>query len=472
MLKEIAFFASSRLFSQVLGMVTAFLRPKLLAPEMFGIWSLFRLVVSFGAYLHLGSHAAMRYGIPKLEGDQREDEIERLKGAVFWGSMALNLIAASVFLALAVAMTDWSQPVRFGCAVSAILLLSMNWWDYCNDVCKGRGDFASVSKANYIAAIIQLLSVLALTWAFGIYGTLFALPVPMWFVIAYYRRQRSIGLGRGVHVGVFIAAIRIGFPIVLFDIIELLVRSADRLLISTYLSHEQLGLYSLAATLLGFLLNVPGASKEIMETRMMRESATIDHEHLFHRYGVLPVVRMAYFMPLVLGPTTLILPPAIHLFLPNYVASIPVIEILIPSAFFLGVSIPLRSILVARHWQLQACWLGVLALLFNIAVNMAFLISGYGIAGVALGTGLSFLVLAFGSLLFVHWKHGAPWSVFLQSMGKILVPFIFMCLLLWVVPRLTIGWFLHPWIILFAQVGILGAGALMQMSLARWYGWI
>ncbi|MCD6416053.1 MAG: hypothetical protein J7M08_05095, partial [Planctomycetes bacterium] len=60
----VAKYSSGRFYRMGLGLITAFIRPKLLSPEYYGIWTLLKLIPNYLSYAHGGTRTAMRYLIP------------------------------------------------------------------------------------------------------------------------------------------------------------------------------------------------------------------------------------------------------------------------------------------------------------------------------------------------------------------------------------------------------------------------
>lgn len=118
-LHSILWFASSNAFRQLLGAVTAFLRPLLLSPEHFGIFSLLRALPMYAQRLHLGARSGLRYLTPRLEGRGQGRRVWLLRGTVLKFSLVMNVLLASSLIGIASLSTDLMIELRIGLVLTA-----------------------------------------------------------------------------------------------------------------------------------------------------------------------------------------------------------------------------------------------------------------------------------------------------------------------------------------------------------------
>lgn len=100
----IARYAGSKAYAFTMRILTGFMRPFLLAPELFGIWNLLALILQYVEYyLHLGCRGAMRFRLARLFAEKKTDEANQVVGAAYKGSLASHAIGSIATLILAVA---------------------------------------------------------------------------------------------------------------------------------------------------------------------------------------------------------------------------------------------------------------------------------------------------------------------------------------------------------------------------------
>lgn len=143
-------------------------------------------------------------------------------------------------------------------------------------------------------------------------------------------------------------------------------------------------------------------------------------------------MNTAYLMPFVIGPSILLLPPVVHVLLPNYAPGITAAQILLIGGYFLATTHAMRGIIVAQRLQFKAALVAFFILLVNVFLSVAAVRLGYGIEGVAAASSLSFLMMFASLLTFVWWQMRREEHGMSTRFYWFFVPFPVMCLLLFI----------------------------------------
>lgn len=444
-LKSILWFASSNVFRQALGAVATLLRPILLSPELFGLFSTLRLLPTYGTYLHLGARHAMRYLTPQYEAHGEHDRANELRATVLAGSFALNAIFALVLLGLA-ALTDWQIEVRIGLAIcAAIVLLDALFEHYVAEM-KAFQRFRDVGVTNYLTAIVSLVVSAALIFSLGFYGAMLAEGVVTGIMLLYLARRGLLKVQRGFDRRVFAGAIAFGSPTLLFEGTLLMMRTTDRVVIAAGLGYEQVGLYALGAMMMGYVMHIPGATREVMEARLFQHRLTMPAADAVTAFVLRPMKMVALTMPAVIGPMVLLLPPFIGWLMPEYREGIRATQVLMLGGYFLAVSFPIRGVLVAYGWQTWGASVLLGAVTLHAGISLALVQAGFGIVGVAVSAGLSFLAAGVGLFCLVVLKLPTRPPELFASAVHMLLPFPLMLGFLRLATEFGtwLGWSLWP----------------------------
>ncbi|MDY0269129.1 MAG: polysaccharide biosynthesis C-terminal domain-containing protein [Trichloromonas sp.] len=388
----IARYASSNLFRQVLGVVNAFLKPKLLSPELFGLWNLLSLIPNYAQYIHLGSRSALRYQIPANRGRPREAENGGLIGAVYYGTLALSLLLAAGLL-LAAVWLPLATAAQVGLATMAAVVLLTWYFDFQVTLLKATEQFRLLGTVNFFQAGLLSLLNLVLILALGLYGLYAALLISSLAGVGYIRARYRPPRFAPYRHRVFLELVRTGLPIMAFSMSALLIRTADRFLIAGFLGLEALGYYGIATMAFNLLMQIPGASREVLEPKLMQAFAHGESEALLGEYLVQPLLVMAYVVPALLGTAILLLPGAVTWLLPRYLAGVPAAQLLLVGGYFLALTYVLRGVIVAQGQQWAAALLTLAVTGANLGAGLLLLRLGLGLPGVALASGGSFLLL-------------------------------------------------------------------------------
>lgn len=436
--KTITKYGSSNLFYQIFNLGNALLKPKLLSPELLGLWSLLNLIPQYSTYLHLGSRTSMRYQLPKYLAEGKDEACRETMGAVYYGTLALSIIAASILTVFSL-MSPLGREARWGIWTMTSVLMMSCFFLYQVCVLKAYQRFDILSNVNYIrAALLSVLNVVLILF-FGIYGLYAAIFVTSLSILLYLKyRYRMPHPGPYGHRR-FIGLIRQGFPIMIYNVGGILVASSDKLIISALLGLEQLGYYGIAAMTLNFLMQVPGASREVVESKLIEMMAT-DRKKAVEQYLLRPLMVTAYLIPFFIGSGVILLPEAVKLLFPNYLPGVEAAQIILLGGFPLSLSYVLRGGIVASNIQGGASLIMLTSALINFLASWLLVQFGWGLSGIALSSAFSFLFL-FLSLQIILTRKIRLWDSW-QGIITVFYPFAFMLLFLFVAKKffLLVGW--------------------------------
>ncbi|MEE8574197.1 MAG: oligosaccharide flippase family protein [Thermodesulfobacteriota bacterium] len=427
--KTIIKYSSSTIYRRVLGIFTAFLRPKLLSLELYGLWSLINIIPNYITFLPFGSRTAMRYEIPFNESAGATDRNEIIKGSVFRGTLVISIIASLALIAFSF-KPGLGTEVRWGLITMALVVLLFWYYEYFITVLKSYQNFSLITRSHYLGTTVLCVSTIVLLFFFSIYGLYLSLLLTHVVVIYYLRSRHRLNLTPGFDLSVFLSLIKKGFPITLFSITTMLIRTSDKLVIGYFLGIKELGYYGIAIMVFSFLIDIPGASREVLEPKLLQSFGSGEKEKGLYEYFLKPLVSSAYLLPFIIGPAVIMLPVVIPLILPRYIPGIVPAEIIVIGSYFLSISYIIRGTIVASGLQLSAAKINIFTLAINVIINIILIKAGYGLIGVAIGSSLSFLFLLVCLLLLVKKKCGGIDHNWAPTISAILWPFPVMCVIL------------------------------------------
>ncbi len=401
--RTIAYYAVSRGYRRILGFLLAFLRPKLLGPENFGLWTLLRLIPSYAAYSQLGTHEALRYLVPYHRGRNEQHQVQAIEETVFTFSFLASLLVSTSIIAIALVF-DFETKVRLGLMAMAVVTFLIWFYEYFLFVLKGHEAFSLVTRTNYFEITVIFLITVPSLYYFGIYGLFFSVPLSYLLTLLYMRFHFTFQLRFGFNYPLFLKLLKKGFPIMAMAFLIGLVSTSDRFLVSILLGVEQTGYYGMAALAIGFLMDAPGAAREVMEPRLMKSKDHLSASETAFIYIFNPMRSTAYLMPFLIGPVFLLTPCLIEFILPKFQASVMVTQILCIGAFFFSLTNPLLAVIYSHDWQVKVIPFAISAIIINIIVSIYLVYLGFGILGVAISSVLSFAVLLLSLYMFLHSK--------------------------------------------------------------------
>ncbi len=451
--KDITRYSSSKIYIQLLGVFNAFIKPKLLSPELFGLLNILNLIPRYASYAHLGSRDSLRYKIPYNEAKNEFQKNSELKGSVFYGSLYINLFIAFLLIIFSL-KGNFSLEVRLGILAMAFLVLATWYYEYYISLLKSYQIFKLIASSNYLKATVTCFLGVILIYFFSIYGAYLISIISLIVVIFYFLVKHPLGFHIKFRFKVFEDLVRQGLPIMLFNISSELMRTSDRIIVSYFLGIEQLGYYGIAAMIISSLIQIPGAARDVIEPRLMQDLDNNSEEKILNEYFFKPLFNTAYLLPFLIGPVFFLLPLIIPLVLPRYVPGILPAQINVIGCYFLLMSYPARGIIVANNWQLKASTILVLTLFVNITLNIFFLKLEMGLKGVAIGSSVSFLILFISLLLFIGKRSTNTYKDWTTNIKGLCLPFPVMCASILLVENLSKIVQVNYYLIVFIKIAI------------------
>ncbi|MCC6346888.1 MAG: oligosaccharide flippase family protein, partial [Nitrospirales bacterium] len=266
---SIARYTSSSIYQRVCGIINTFIKPRLLSPELYGIWNILALVATLATYLHLGSRNALFYRIPYAKGRGNHEKIAAIEASAFYGSLSVTLIAVAGVLLYAL-FREQTDAVRVGVFVIAGLIL-LNWYfDFYFVYLTAHQDFMLPIRMNYLKATLAVVLNAVLIYFFGIYGLYLAALLTVLFGVAVFRKVRPLEFRSEFHAGTFRELVAGGMPVMLYNITNELVSTSDKIIVAYFLGSEQLGFYSITGLVFNFLMQIPGDARDVIEPDLMK----------------------------------------------------------------------------------------------------------------------------------------------------------------------------------------------------------
>jgi len=443
--QNLTHYTLSVFFRTIVSFLNTVIRPRLLNPQWFGLWSLLNVIPSYSSYLHLGSREYMRFAVPRLLAQGDREAVHRIESSVFWGALIPNLGVAAALVVLA-AISRFETDLRIGLVAMAVLTVLTCVYEYCAALMKGRQMFRVLARGVYLRNSAQLLLSVLLMFYFGVYGLFIALPSALIIALLYLRTCYPFERVGRFSLPVYYEMVREGYPLAVSGFLLTLMVTAGRLLVAGYLTTEEVGYYALSTLALTGLLHFPGAAREVVEPRIMEEADALRDPAVLDRYLYRPLAINACYLPLIIGPLYFLLPVLINWILPLYTKGIVPLQITLFGFYFLAVFFPLRGIIVANHLQKRAAGLMVFCVLVNIGFSLVALETGFGIIGVAVANSASYAVLLVAMAFLLRRCCGIRFP--LEKIWLAIVAFPLLCAAIWA-SRVWV----EPWV----GTGLIGA---------------
>lgn len=375
---------------------------RFLGPADYGSVAAFATFLAYGAFLDLGLFNGQNREIPVLRGAGQDSEARSVAELAKTGSLLVAFVAAGGLAMVSALQWFGAIPGSWWFSLGlAVAVLAQQSSGVLNSLCYAQERFSLQAKALLIGVVVDLLVSIAAGLAFGVRGV-----VAVWAAgfIAQWVALR-IGIGpicwrpdiRGI--GRLIA---VGIPIAVVWFANTNLVGVDKLVILNRMGTAPLGLYSIAGVA-GVLVTIgPNAVSQMLQPQILRRFGRDGHSA-----NSAQLVRTGQSVSGLVGGSLAalgcaVLPLAVAALLPSYTeATTSAVVLMIASAIFATLH-PVAAYFIIHHKQLglAALYIGISG--FNVVLDLVLISFGLGIAGVALGSLVTYVLLYTAVQLWVN----------------------------------------------------------------------
>jgi len=413
---------------------SGFLIAKFLGPALYGLRTLFGLVLEYQYFSHLGTLSAMQREVPYFRGRKDEKGAEHIINNVFGVNFLYSLVACAIliFVALCLKQNNYERIyVDFVIFLSLYIVVNKIGDFYRTKLIVDKRAFL-IGKVTVLYGCVNALACVTLVYYFGLRGLFLGLligsVVKVAFMVINVGQIPAIQLSGKVIWGL----LKVGFPIMLTGLMFILFRSIDRVMIAAMLSKEMLGYFAIGTIVSGLIYSsISEIIRVIFFPRLMEKLGKTGDIRQIKEYLVEPTVLVAYFIPFLVGALFLGIHLPLKYFVPEYLPSINVTQILILGSFFFSVlSMPLL-ICIASNRQVKIVFLTFSAIVLNAVLSYSFIHWGWGIEGVAIGTAISYFALGSIIIWYALKQFKVEMEEYVRFFSLIYAPFLYaFCLFL------------------------------------------
>ncbi len=463
--------ASARYLTRALLLLKTVVVARVLGPADYGLIGLVVLVPTYGQWTDLGLLGGLVRKLPVL-GRSAEDRAERGR-LLATATTSYGLLAALVTLGVVAAAWWVDEPKLSACLwFAAAVIPSQCLYNYFQNYHRARQEFGIVARSVAIHELSSLVFTLILVFVIGAPGFFLAMflsnvAADAYLAITYRRSEGTLGLrwDRARTVALLVA----GFPLASTTIVHALLLSLDRVVMSRAATREMVGHYMLALLVSGVIQYVPTSVGYILFP-VLRERAgggRADTATL-QRYLREPTETVAWVMAFFVAGAVVLL-PAVPLILPDYRPGVAPARILTQFTFFLAINAVARNHLAAlkTYWKPLLRFQVVVTLVTPLVI-LGFLLGGTGVAGVATGMGIVYLVYGLGALALAYRTCGMATGRIVQALLWAALPAGYVAVALEVIHRVLTSWHLEGAAAALAGLALLvPASAPLLLGLAR-----
>ena len=421
-IKDSTKFLSATVVTQAVSLVRGIILPVLFQPSQLGVWNLMNVILNYGANSHLGLLHGMNKTIPYLRGQKKSQKIAEVKNSIFWMNLLLGLFACGITMTVSFFVPGvYALSLR----IIALCIFSQQIYLYLFGILRAENKFGLASKGSAGFSIIStaLVVLFAVLFSAKLSGALLGIVCAFVIVVAYWLLKIRARFTLQVNWNIIRENFSVGLPIIIVGLIDVLFLSIDRWVIAIKLGEAPLGYYALgvmAANLLGSFL---GPVISVLYPHTLERFAVAKNLLDMKQHLIVPIRILGTILVIIQGAAIIGIPLLIQLFLPKYLQSIPVLQVLLCGAFFWSIASVSGTFLIAINKQNCLIAIQVIAALTTIIIDVLLLKADYGILGVAIGTALGYCIYGLGYTLIAVRMVLEGKKEHLRFFGQLLTPF-------------------------------------------------
>lgn len=349
----------SNFFKFISSLIIIFLLPNILGVENYGFYKVYLLYLSYLGIFHFGfiDGIYLKYGGIKLEN------LDKVKfRTYFFFFIVFQLILFLFFTILVGLFLSGHRLIIF--LFVLFNLIPINVTTYFQFISQITFRFNEYSQRLYVLSILNLISVLflyMLNLTNYIYILIFSTLANIFLLTLYLYTYRDLIFGEKIKFKKFVREIlelfTLGMPLLLSNLSTIMLLSIDKLFVEFFFDISSFSIYSFSYSIL-VLINLVVSS---ISTVLYPVFKKINISVLSKSYSNLNLLLNAIvFLGLfIYFPIRFLLP----IFLPNYIESLSIIRIALPSLIFTStISSLTHNLYKVHNNNKQFFWIGVIAI--------------------------------------------------------------------------------------------------------------
>lgn len=391
-IKNIISLGGATLLSAALSFILGVVTRNILGPTEYGYWLTISLLFTFIPLVQFGVVNAMNREVPFYKTRKDFQKVKEIKDTVFSFIITIPFLFLSVLFVISLILyfTDIDFQYQIGFLYSSLISFLLLLSTYVEMYFKSEQEFRSASRVIAIKSILQSLFTVFLTYILGYQGLYIGMGLAL-LIQLYIGRISFKNIKFVFDIQKYKTLIKIGFPILFVGIVWSFLIATDRLIISIFMTPQDLGNYGVGMLIFNSMMLIPQVIGQVFYPKIVEYVSRGQYRKIHEQYWKVNKI-LAICMLLVVGSIYFLFPYFVKTFMPNYTDAIKTGQILIWGIY------PLTLIGFAANYfnatKNQKVYMNIqfFVILSNIIISIVLLNFYFKIESVALATSVSFFL--------------------------------------------------------------------------------
>lgn len=399
-LNNLIILSLSKYFKQGIVFIKALLLASLFSVEDFGTYSLFTIFITFSVFISLGTTYALNKELSISRNKSKSIQEEIIKKSTFI-LLVSNILFFILFFIITINInTVFNHAiyiVYFGVVIHQYNIFYEN-------ILRSFQKFKKIAIGHVLMSVIDIglivifLNDINLNIVVTIY--LFSVIVTNLYYKKNVRKIVRIKLFtfKNIKSNGLKSHLFIGFSLLLYNLNYLLFVNSDKIIVSSLIGIEELGIYSFATNIVAGTMVLFQGLNYIMYPKLLEKYSVITSREealLFYRRMISGLVIIVLIINIIIFYVSSIFIKNLYI---EYIDSIDIILILYIGQIFSTISIYSNTISIAQNKENVLIRLQMFCLFINVLFGVIFAYLGMGINSIAIVTVFSQLILCYLSV--------------------------------------------------------------------------
>lgn len=420
-------------FIQILfQVIKAFVVPKLLTPEYYGLWRSLSLIVQYGQHSQLGTHQTMKREMSYLSGKGEFELRHKVRNNCFYYNLFASLLIGSCLVIISFfTKGEFARFYRHGFRIFSFLVVAVNLFSFYHQLLRIEKQFTWFSILTTLVPIINVsLSIGLLLYLHDVLVLAYSLTIANFLALVLAINRLGWPSFQDIRMLEILRQIRVGFPLMLIPFMFMLVKSIDQIMIICFLEPQSLGYYGVALSVQEFFYLIPGVIGSTLAPYLFEEFGRTESALKCSPMFEKPTILISLVCAFVLVAFLCFVHLPIKYYLTRYLPALPVLYLLLFGVFTIGLIMVAGNFIVINRKEKSVLRWQVVGIILSVITNFAAIKLGYGIVGVAVATLITYFVYSTGILFIAYRLYLTNNTRVFKKIGKLYIPFLYLCFFL------------------------------------------
>jgi O-antigen/teichoic acid export membrane protein len=390
--RNIFSFGSATLLSAGLSFVVGVLTRNMLGPEQYGYWLTVSMLFSFVPLFQLGTVNAMNRDVPFYLARKDYIRAQEIKNLTLSFIFTLPLFLVVIFLLISglLFFIDISYEYQIGFLLASFISFFIFLSTYVEMYYKSEQNFRMASKLVSVKSVSQSLITLLFIYFIGYEGLYIGMLLALIIEVIIGRKSFQ-GFKFQFDLNKDKELIKTGFPILLVGLIWSILIASDRLIITIFMTPEDLGNYGVGMLIFNSIMLLPQVIGQVFYPKVVELVSMQNYKEIYRQY-----LRVNSFLAILMALLILVLylvfPLFVNLFIPDYNRGVAAGQVLILGIYPLTLVNFAANYFNATKNHKVYFLIQVITIFINIILCIIFISIHFDIISIAWATSISYFL--------------------------------------------------------------------------------